>query len=73
MTDGEHPDDLDELLRELVREGLDRRKWTQFQLARTVGLSEKHLSQLLNGRTAGSVAVWDRLLKAVREEEEEEP
>lgn len=78
MTDGERPDEPDEydhltdVLRDLVREGMTRHKLTQYRLAADTGLSAKHVSQLLNGKVDGSVDVWDRLLKAVRDGEEEE-
>lgn len=74
MTEGgdNDPEHLDELLRHLVRQGMKRRKLTQYRLAKASGLSQKHLSQLLNGKTAGSIAVWDRLLKEVSGEEGEQ-
>ena len=50
---------------------MTRRRWSQARLAQATGVSEKHVSQLLNGKTVGSVDVWDRLLKAVGDDEEE--
>lgn len=67
------PDDENDLLgllRNLVREGMDRKGWSQIQLAQENGLSEQHVSRLMKGKTAGSLYTWDRLLKSVREDEE---
>jgi transcriptional regulator with XRE-family HTH domain len=58
-------DNLTDLLRRLVKEGTERHGWTQAQLAQQVGMSEKHLSRLMTGKTTGSLLAWDRLLKAV--------
>jgi len=36
---------------------------TQSELAVAVGISDKHLSYLLTGRAAGSIRVWDKILR----------
>lgn len=59
---------LQALLAELVYEGLDRKAWSQAQLARKAKVSEKHLSRILTGKDGGTVALWDRLLGAVAED-----
>ncbi|SDT85857.1 helix-turn-helix domain-containing protein [Gordonia westfalica] len=38
---------------------------SQGDLARRAGVSEKHLSQVINGRAGASVATWDRLFVAL--------
>ena len=48
-----------------VRTGMRARYWGQVMLARQVGISEKHLSQLLNGVVEGSLSMWQRLLDCV--------
>jgi transcriptional regulator with XRE-family HTH domain len=52
---------------EKVDDGMHTRGWTQKQLAAKVGISEKHLSQMLNGRVMGTLVIWDRLLILVDE------
>lgn len=37
---------------------------TQKQLAAMVGLSEKHVSQMMTGRVTGSLAAWQALMDA---------
>lgn len=44
---------------------LDGQHRTQHWLAQQVGTTDKHLSQMLNGRAEGSVAMWDRLFDAL--------
>jgi transcriptional regulator with XRE-family HTH domain len=70
LAPGTGPQNLNELLRELVRDGMAKRRWSQARLSEATNVSQKHLSQLLNGKTVGSVDVWDRLLKAVGDDEE---
>ena len=60
---------LQELLTDLVLDGMERRAWTRVELARRAGISAKHLSQILNGHRGASVALWDRLLAAVADED----
>lgn len=50
-------------LRDRLRAGLTTQSWTQAHLAQMVGISEKHLSQLLTGKVEGSISLWDRLLR----------
>jgi transcriptional regulator with XRE-family HTH domain len=45
-----------------VKAGLADLDMSQAQLARETGMSEKHLSQLLNGHAVGSLLVWNNLL-----------
>ena len=52
-------------LADQVRAGLADRGWTQGHLAERADLSEKHLSQMMTGRSSGTVAAWDRLLALV--------
>lgn len=37
----------------------------QITLAQEVGITEKHMSQLMNGHASGSIEIWDKLLAAV--------
>ncbi|WP_032376688.1 helix-turn-helix domain-containing protein [Rhodococcoides fascians] len=53
-------------LRAHVINGLKSIKMTQRELARRVGLSEKHVSQVLLGVDDATVSTWDRLLTAVQ-------
>lgn len=62
---------LQALLSALVRRRLDILQWSQYRLSQETGVSQKHISQLLRGKTAGSVDVWDRLLKAVGGDEDD--
>jgi transcriptional regulator with XRE-family HTH domain len=56
---------LQHLCADLVRGGLSRKHFSQQDLARTVGVSEKHLSEMLSGKAAGSMELWQRLLDAL--------
>jgi transcriptional regulator with XRE-family HTH domain len=58
---------LQEQLTKAVRQGLIERGWSQAELARRAGISEKHLSQMLKGRTEGSLSMWDQLLTILAE------
>lgn len=40
---------------------------TQAELARTSGLSTKHVNQMLKGRVPGALDAWDSLLWATRQ------
>lgn len=50
-----------------LRHRLDEMGRTQGSLARQVGTTQKHLSQMLNGRVKGSIDMWDRLFNALDE------
>lgn len=52
--------DLQVFLRDLVRTGGVQQR----ELAQRTGLSEKHISQMMTGRTHGSLATWQLLLDA---------
>lgn len=56
---------LQEWLVHWVRVGLQENGWSQADLAELVGLTEKHLSQLLTGKAGGTLGTWDALLTAV--------
>lgn len=56
---------LQALLSDLVRGGMARTKLNQRKLAAAAQISEKYLSEMLRGRSQGSIEVWDRLLRAV--------
>jgi len=45
--------------------GMKSNGMIQVQLANKVGISEKHLSQLLTGKVEGSISMWNKLLTAV--------
>lgn len=49
----------------LARQGLRDQGWNQARLAREVGITAKHLNNVLLGHRPGSIQVWDRLLRAV--------
>jgi hypothetical protein len=57
--------DLQMFLSEVVRAGLDAKGWPQARLALEVGITQKHLTCILNGRQRGDLKVWDALLHAV--------
>jgi transcriptional regulator with XRE-family HTH domain len=46
----------------VVRQALDEDGATQADLARHLGVSQKHVSRLLNGRDEGSLLLWSRML-----------
>ena len=46
----------------LVAGGLDDKSWTQGQLARRAGITQKYMSELMNGHRMGTLAMWQRLL-----------
>ena len=52
-------------LRDEVRARLRARRATQAALARHLGISPKHLSQVLNGAVTGSPELHDRMAQAV--------
>lgn len=59
------PPDLQVFLSEMVRAGLKAKGWPQARLALEVGITQKHLAAILNGRQRGDLRVWDALLHAV--------
>jgi transcriptional regulator with XRE-family HTH domain len=46
----------------VVRSALSEDGATQSDLARHLGVSQKHVSRLLNGRDEGSLSQWSRML-----------
>ncbi|GAA1881750.1 helix-turn-helix domain-containing protein [Williamsia serinedens] len=48
-----------------VKNGLKNQQETQRDLARRMGVSEKHISQVLTGRAGATVEMWDRMLTEV--------
>lgn len=49
-----------------MHDGFRHKPWrNQAWLAATIGVSEKHISQMLNGHVMGSLEVWDRMLVAL--------
>lgn len=57
--------ELQAFLIEQLRDGMSEGGWSQAALSRHVGLSPKHLNQMLNGRAAGSLELWTLLLVTV--------
>lgn len=55
---------LHSILAKAVKKSLVETEMTQKSLAAKVGISEKHLSLMLNGKATGSLEVWDSLLNA---------
>lgn len=47
----------------LVRMGLTDRNMTQSELAVAVGVSDKHVCALLQGKATGSLPLWDKMLR----------
>lgn len=48
-----------------VRERMRERGWLQSDLAYAAGMSDKHLSQLLNGRADGTFGTWQSIFDAL--------
>lgn len=57
--------ELQVFLSEMVRAGLGVKGWPQARLALEVGITQKHLTAILNGHQRGDLRVWDALLHAV--------
>lgn len=57
---------MQEILAVELKRQMKESRVRQRDLALAVGISEKHLSQMLTGRTAGSLAMWDRLFGELR-------
>lgn len=53
---------LDELISR-VRKNLMNTGMTQRELAERTGFTEKHISRVLGGYTAGGIRLWDTLLR----------
>lgn len=53
------------LLIQRLLEALQRREMTQADLARAVGVSQKHLSQMIHGRADGSFQMWQDCFDAL--------
>jgi plasmid maintenance system antidote protein VapI len=49
-----------------LRRQMGETKVRQRDLALVVGISEKHLSQVLTGRAQGTLEMWDKLFGALR-------
>ncbi len=52
-------------VRAAIRGALDVAGITQTELARRIGMSQKHVSQVLTGKTGLSLALADRMLAAI--------
>lgn len=50
----------------LVRNGLNEANMTQSELAVAIGITDKHMSQLLSGNEAGSLRVWNAMLRQLK-------
>lgn len=46
----------------LTRDGMTQRGMSQRDLARVLGISEKHVSELLNGKSQGTLDLWSLVL-----------
>lgn len=53
------------LLIQRLLEALQRREMTQADLARAVGVSQKHLSQMIHARADGSFQMWQDCFDAL--------
>ncbi len=53
------------IMSEAVRDALLRHNRSQAWLAKQVGVSAPYLSKVLTGSAAGSMALWDDMLRAV--------
>jgi hypothetical protein len=59
-----HPTELQRRLAARVREGLAVTGQSQADLSRVTGIGEPHISLLLAGKRAGTLAAWDKLIRA---------
>jgi DNA-binding XRE family transcriptional regulator len=50
----------------LIRQGLADANMTQSELAVAIGISDKHMAQLLVGNAAGSLRVWNAMLRELK-------
>jgi transcriptional regulator with XRE-family HTH domain len=51
--------------RRAIREELKRQEMKQSELARKIGVTDKHMSQMLNGKTDGRVGHWVAMASAL--------
>ena len=52
-------------LRDAVYSAMERRGLSQRDTAKLVGISEKHLSQMLNGRVEATLSTWQDIFNAL--------
>jgi transcriptional regulator with XRE-family HTH domain len=50
----------------LVRNGLSDAGMTQSELAVAIGISDKHMAQMLCGHATGSIRVWNNMLRYLK-------
>lgn len=50
----------------LVRNGLAEASMTQSELAMAIGISDKHMAQMLCGNATGSLKVWNAMLRQLK-------
>lgn len=48
-----------------VREGMERLSWTQDDLAARSGVTQGNISQLLGAKRSGTLATWNKLVRAI--------
>ena len=58
------PTDIQGDLAAYVRQGLKKTGRTQRQLADDAGVTTKHVTMVLNGKSAASVQMWQKLVDA---------
>jgi hypothetical protein len=61
------PTNIQRDLAEYVREGLRKTGRTQRQLADGAGVTTKHVTMVLSGKSAASVQMWQKLVTAAWE------
>ena len=59
--------DIQRSLADYVRQGLKKTGRTQRQLADRAEVTTKHVTMVLNGKSAASVGMWQRLVDAAWE------
>lgn len=57
--------ELQEMFARETQRALHRQHLTQRQLARRAGISDGYVTQLLSGKTVGSVGAWSRVFAAL--------
>lgn len=57
--------DIGLLIRNVVNQEMRHQGLTQTKLAQTINCSQKHLSQLLNGKSFGSITIWNDIVAAL--------
>jgi plasmid maintenance system antidote protein VapI len=60
------PRKVQDILAAELRRQMEEAHVRQRDLALAVGISEKHLSQMLTGRAQGSLVMWDKLFDGLR-------